>query len=47
MEREFDKSKANSTVSNTKKVSLSVRLKYRMVVDYDLVELKLMRILTA
>ena len=44
MEREFDKSKANYTLSNTNKMSLSVRIKYLEVVDYDLDELKLMRV---
>ena len=44
MEREFDKSKANYTLSNTNKMSLSVRIKYLVVVDYDLDELKLMRV---
>jgi hypothetical protein len=44
MEREFDKSKANYTLSNTNKMSLSVRVIYLVVVDYDLVELRLMRV---
>jgi hypothetical protein len=44
MERESNKSKANYTLSNTNKMSLSVRIKYLVVVDYDLVELKLMRV---
>jgi hypothetical protein len=44
MERESSKCKANCTQSNTKKESLSARLKYLVVVDYDLVELKLMHV---
>ena len=44
MERESNKSKANYTLSNTNKISLSVRIKYLEVVDYDLDELKLMRV---
>ena len=44
MERESKKSKANYTLSNTNKMSLSVRIKYLEVVDYDLDELKLMRV---
>ena len=44
MEREFNKSKTNYATSNTNKSSLSVRVKYLVVVDYDLVELKLMHV---
>jgi hypothetical protein len=44
MEREFNKSKANYTQSKANKTRLSVRQKYLVVVDYDLVELKLMRV---
>jgi hypothetical protein len=43
MERDLDKSKANYTLSNMNKTSLPVRIKYLVVVDYDLDELKLMR----
>jgi hypothetical protein len=44
MERESNKRKVNYTLSNTNKMSLSVRVKYLVVVDYDLDELKLMRV---
>jgi hypothetical protein len=37
MERESNKSKANCTQSNTKKTSLSVRVKYRRLLENDLV----------
>jgi hypothetical protein len=44
MERESKNSKADYTQSNTNKISVSVRLKYLVVFDYDLDELKLMRL---
>ena len=44
MKRESNKSKANYTQFNTYKASLSVRVKYLVVVDYDLVELKFMHV---
>jgi hypothetical protein len=42
MERESNNRKANYSVSNGNKASLSVRVKYLVVVDYDLVELEIM-----
>jgi hypothetical protein len=44
MERESSNIKANYTLSNIKKTMLSALVKYLVVVDYDLVELKLMHV---